>query len=150
MSEMSKTEIRSAVIQVLMEKEFPSESAITNEAHLVFQYYCEMESGGHEGLLRWKSQYIKDIGITVYLAKLTAILKKINAFQYAAILEEYGEEMWNLFVALEKGEIDEDQFYEIVHKADYRYYHLNDEIDFLIENYFSEIYEQLTNEGSPS
>ena len=143
MSNKDASTIRNEVINILIKRDFPSNNQLLDEAHLLYQYNCELESGGHESFLRWQSQYIEEIGITAYLEKLIGILKKINAADYADILEEFGEKMWNLYLALENGEIHEDEFYEIIHEADKRYYGLEDKIYFLIENHFVELHAQV-------
>ena len=128
---------------ILIKKEYPSNNKLLDEASLLYQYNSELESGGHESFLRWQSQHINSLGIEKYLNQLIEILKKIDAFEYADILVEFGEKMWTLYIALENGEIEEDKFYEIIHEADRRQYGLNDKIYFLIANFFVEIHGQL-------
>ncbi|MFJ7738836.1 hypothetical protein ACIQ2D_21245 [Lysinibacillus sp. NPDC097287] len=140
---LGRSDIRNAVITVLMESNFPSDNAVLNEADFVFQYNCELESGGHESFIRWQSHEILQIGITPYLAKLIEILEKIEAVEYASILKKYGEQMWALYIALENNEISEESYYEVINQADKEYFDLNDKIYDLISIYFVNIHTQL-------
>lgn len=140
---LDRIDIRNAVVTVLMESEFPSDNTLLNEANFIFQYNCELESGGHESLIRWESQKILQIGITTYLAKLIELLEKIDAFEYAAILKKYGEQMWTLYIALENHEIGEEPYYEVIKQADNEYFSLNDKIYDFIADYFVNIHTQL-------
>ena len=136
----SSHDIWNEVIQKVCSIDFPTENQALNEAFLVFQYYSELESGGHEALLNWWSEYISEVGITAYIKELTKVLEKIAAQEYAVILQKYGEEMWKNFVALENGEIDEYSFYQVVEKADREYYKLEDKLQHLLESYFVSIH----------
>jgi len=136
----SSDDIWNEVIHKVCSIDFPTENQVLNEAFLVFQYYSELESGGHEALLNWWSEYISEVGITTYIKELTKVLKKIGAQEYAVILQKYGEEMWKNFVALENGEIDEYSFYQVVEKADREYYKLEDKLQHLLESYFVSIH----------
>lgn len=140
---LDRVDIRNAVVTVLMESDFPTDNALLNEANFVFQYNCELESGGHESLIRWESQNILQIGITQYIAKLIELLEKIDAIEYAAILKKYGEKMWALYIALENHEISEESYYEVIEQADNEYFSLNDKIYDLIADYFVNIHTQL-------
>ncbi|WP_099360927.1 DMP19 family protein [Fredinandcohnia onubensis] len=133
-------DIWNEVIHKICSIDFPSEDQTLNEAFLVFQYYSELESGGHEALLNWWNEYISKVGITTYIKELTQILEKISAQDYAVILQKYGEEMWKNFVALENGEIDEVPFYQVIEKADGDYYSLEDKLQQLLESYFVSIH----------
>ncbi|MFD1780306.1 hypothetical protein ACFSFW_16700 [Fredinandcohnia salidurans] len=133
-------DIWNEVIHKICSIDFPSEDQTLNEAFLVFQYYSELESGGHEALLNWWNEYISKVGITTYIKELTQILEKIGAQEYAMILQKYGEEMWGKFVAMENGEIDEDSFYQVIEKADGDYYSLEDKLQQLLESYFVSIH----------
>ncbi|MCD8510091.1 MAG: hypothetical protein LRY73_09640 [Bacillus sp. (in: Bacteria)] len=73
---VTKDDIWNAVVSVMGETDFPTDNEVANEAYLVFQYYSEMESGGHESLLNWWSEYIEEVGAANYLKELTAILEK--------------------------------------------------------------------------
>ncbi|MEK5444828.1 DMP19 family protein [Fredinandcohnia sp. FSL W7-1320] len=136
----SSDDIWNEVIHKVCSIDFPTENQVLNEAFLVFQYYSELESGGHEALLNWWSEYISEVGITAYIKELTKVLEKIAAQEYAVILQKYGEEMWKNFVALENGEIDEYSFYQVVEKADREYYKLEDKFQHLLESYFVSIH----------
>lgn len=140
MNMKSSDDIWNEVIHKICSIDFPSENQTLNEAFLVFQYYSELESGGHEALLNWWNEYISEVGITTYIKELTQILEKIGAQEYAVIFQKYGEEMWKNFVALENGEIDEDSFYQAIEKADGDYYSLEDKLQQLLESYFVSIH----------
>ena len=140
MNMKSSDDIWNEVIHKVCSIDFPTENQVLNEAFLVFQYYSELESGGHEALLNWWSEYISEVGITTYIKELTKVLEKIAAQEYAVILQKYGEEMWKNFVALENGEIDEYSFYQVVEKADREYYKLEDKLQHLLESYFVSIH----------
>ena len=140
---MSQTDISNAVTDVLSKYDLSSEDNILNKAFIVYQYYCELESGGHESLFRWFGQYIKEMGIDNYLNKLIGTLEEIGAHNYALIEKKYCKEMWNLYIALENDEIHEDEFYNVIEKATDEYYKLNDELRELLETYFVTIYTDL-------
>lgn len=48
---LNKDDIWNAVTSVLSEHDLSTENNKTDETFLAFQYYSEMESGGHESLL---------------------------------------------------------------------------------------------------
>ena len=102
-----------------------------------------MESGGHEGLFTWFSWHIEEVGITNYLKELTGILEKIGACDYSKIEKKYGEELWRLFNALENDEIEENDFYSVLKKANNEYEKLNGKLRGLLEIYFVSIYTEL-------
>ncbi|KAB2331968.1 DMP19 family protein [Bacillus mesophilum] len=138
-----KDDIWNAVISALPEYVYSAENKTAKEAFTVFQYYSEMESGGHEILLNWTSDYIKEVGIRAYVKELIESLEKINAHDYAAIIRKYGEQMWKLHISLENDEVEESEYYEVIEKADAEYYSLDDQLAGLLEAYFVEIYEEL-------
>ncbi|MCM3655306.1 hypothetical protein [Metabacillus litoralis] len=140
---INNDDIWNAVISAVSEYNFPTESKIANETFIVFHYYSELESGGHESLFTWFSEYIKEVGITNYLKELIAILEKIDAHDYAAIEKKYGEEMRRLFIALENDEIEENEFYSVIEKANNEYDKLNDKLGDLLETYFVNIHTNL-------
>ena len=140
---LNPDDIWNAVISVLTEYDFSTENKVAYEAFTVFQYYSEMESGGHESLLRWHSDHIEAVGITRYLEELIGVLEKINAHEYAMIEKKYGQEMWRLYVALENNKIDEKEFYNVIEKADNEYYRFNGKLGALLETYFVMIYTDL-------
>lgn len=140
---MSKTDISSAVMDVLSESNLSSEDTTLNKAFIAYHYYSELESGGHEGLFRWFGQEIKEMGIDNYLNKLIGVLEEIDAHNYAMIEKKYCKKMWSLYVALENDGIDEEEFYNIVENATDEYYKLNGELRDLLEAYFVTIYTDL-------
>lgn len=138
-----KDDIWNAMIHAICEIDFPTENTVENEAYLVFQYYSELESGGYESLLNWWQEYIQEVGIQSYLQSLTSILEKMGAGDNAEVLKKYGEDMWNTFVALEKDEISEDLFYEVIEKANEEYYAHNEQFQEKLESYFIELHTKL-------
>ncbi|WP_080848365.1 DMP19 family protein [Cytobacillus gottheilii] len=138
-----KDDIWNAVISALTEYDYSADNKTAKEAFTVFQYYSEMESGGHEILFNWTSDYIKEVGIQAYVQELIESLEKINAHDYAAVIQKYGEQMWKLHISLENGEVEETVYYEVIEKADAEYYSLDDQLAGLLEAYFEEIYEEL-------
>lgn len=140
---MTNDDIWNAVIRVISEKDFPFESKRVNEAWVVYHYYSELESGGHEMLLHWLGDYIKEVGIQQYQEELVNILEKIGAANYAVVEKTYLEHLWQLYQALEENEIEEENFYSKVESADNAYYSENGKIETLLENYFIEIHTDL-------
>lgn len=140
---LNRVDIWNAVITVVCEYNFPTQNKIANETFTVFQYYSELESGGHESLFTWFSDHIKEVGIDNYLKELIAILEKINAHDYAVIMKKYGEEMWRMYVALENDEMVEDEFLNVIDKANNEYYKLNGKLEDLLETYFVTIHRDL-------
>ncbi|RAZ69089.1 hypothetical protein [Planococcus maitriensis] len=140
---MTNDDIWNAVIRVISEKDFPFESKRVNEAWVVYHYYSELESGGHEMLLHWLGDYIKEVGIQQYREELVNILEKIGAADYAVVEKTYLEHLWQLYQALEENEIEEENFYSKVESADNAYYAENGKIETLLENYFIEIHNDL-------
>ncbi len=136
-------DIWNAVIQVMVDYNFPTENKVANDTYIAYNYYSELESGGHEGLLNWFSWHIEVVGIENYLKELTFILDKIGAEDYSKIEKKYGEELWRLFQELEKNEIEEDEFYNVIKEADSEYENLNGKLGELLESYFVKIYTDL-------
>lgn len=137
---MSKTAISNAVTDVLSGYDLSSDDTTLNKAYIVYQYHCELESGGHESLFRWFGQHIKEMGIDDYSNKLIETLEEIGAHNYALIEKMYCKELWNLYIALENDDIHEDEFYHVIQKASDEYYKLNDELRELLDIYFVKIY----------
>lgn len=135
--------IWNAMVHVVCYSDFPTENNTLQEAFVVFQYYSELESGGHESLFTWFSDYIGEVGISHYLKELIIILEKIGAHDFARIEEKYGEEMWRLFKELENGESEEAPFYTIIEKADNEYWKLNGKLGELLEDYFVRIHTEI-------
>jgi hypothetical protein len=140
---LHKEDIWNTVISVLCEYDYSTENRQVKEAYTVFQYYSELESGGHESLLNWTSDYIETVGISPYIEDLTTALEKIDAHEYARIEKKYGNELWSLHRALENNEMDESKYYNVIEKADNEYYGLNGKLGDLLENYFLKIYRDL-------
>ncbi|MDW0113120.1 hypothetical protein QT711_07970 [Sporosarcina saromensis] len=140
---VDKEDIWNAVVSVLSDCDLDSKDPVVNEACVVFQYYSELESGGHESLLNWFESYIKEISIDSYIKKLIDTLEKIGAHDYAIIVKNYSQEMWSLYVALKNGENKEDAFYGVIEKADEQYHKLNQKLENLLETYFMRIYTEL-------
>ncbi|MFS0865451.1 hypothetical protein [Fredinandcohnia sp. 179-A 10B2 NHS] len=136
-------DIWNAVIHAICECDFPTENELINDAYLVFQFYSELESGGFEALFNWWSEYIQEVGIHTYVQSVTSVLEKIGAYETAVIFKKYGEDMWSKFVTLETDEIDEEQFYEVIEKANSEYYALNDQLQQMLESYFVRIHTKI-------
>ena len=133
-------DIWNAVIQVMVDYNSPIENGVANDTYIVYNYYSELESGGHEGLLNWFSWHIEEVGIDNYLKELTSILDNIGAEDYSKIERKYGGELWRLFQALENNEIEEDDFYKVIKEADSEYEKLNGKLGELLETYFVKIH----------
>ena len=140
---LNKDDIWNAVTSVLSEHDLSTENNKTDETFLAFQYYSEMESGGHESLLNSLEWYIEEIGIDHYLKNLIGVLEKIEAYDYAAIVKNDCEELWTLYIALENDEIEEEKFYHLIEKADTDYHKLGDQLETLLEAYFVTIHTEL-------
>lgn len=140
---MTKTDIVNAVMMVLSEAHLSPEENPLIQAVIVYHYYSEMESGGHESLFRWYGREINELGIDNYLNKLSGILEEIGAHDYARIEKQYCKKLWSLYNALENDEIEEDAFYGINEKATAEYYNMNDTLRGLLESYFVVIYTDL-------
>lgn len=138
----NKYDIWNAMIETMCEYDFPPENKRANEVFLVYDYYSETQSGGHEGLLNWSSWYIEEMGVSNYFTELIRMLREINAHEYAAIEEKYGEKMWELHKLLENGDILEGEYYAIIEKANTEYEELNGKIGDVLEAYFVNIYQE--------
>ncbi|WP_404460786.1 hypothetical protein [Sutcliffiella horikoshii] len=140
---ITNEDIWNAMISLLSEYEFPTDNETANQAFMVYHYYSELESGGHEGLFNWCSMHIEALGVDRFFEELVRALKEINATDYALIEEKYGLQMWKLYQALENGEIPEEEFYTIIEKADSEYWQLDGKIGEVLEVYFVKIYKEL-------
>lgn len=140
---MNNNDIWNAMVSIMSEYHFPTENKTANKVFMVYNYYSEMESGGHEGLFNWFSWYIEDVGAHQYFIELIGLLKDINAQEYSIIEEKYGEKLWNLFKALENGKIAEEDFYSLNAKADKEYNQLSGKLGEVLETYFVAIYREL-------
>ena len=77
--------IWNAVIETITAADDPTENPVFEEAFLVFQYYAETESGGHEHFLDSLKEYIEQHGTDQAVGQLTERLEKIGASAYAEI-----------------------------------------------------------------
>lgn len=136
-------DIWNAVIQVLSEQDFPTGSQEVDDAYLVFQYYSEMESGGHEALLNWWQDYIREVGIKKYQDELASALVKIGAPEYADIESTHLEELWKLHLALENDESHEDDYYSKIELMDSAYHGQDKKFENLLETHFLKIHTDL-------
>ncbi len=82
---MCNMDITNAVTDVLVTHNLSSKDNALNKAAIVYQYYCELESGGHESLFRWFGQAIQEMGLDHYVNKLIGVLEEIGAHDYAMI-----------------------------------------------------------------
>ncbi|PIC65138.1 hypothetical protein CSV79_02415 [Sporosarcina sp. P13] len=135
----TKEDIWNAVIAVLSEYDVTKDKEY-QEANIVFQYYSDMESGGHESLLNWFGEYIEEIGIESYIQKLANALEQIGAIDYALIIKQYGLDLWQLSVAMVQDEQKQDEFYQLIQKADEDYYYLDGKLSELLEDFFVKNY----------
>lgn len=135
--------IWNAVNMMLSEQDYHIEDAKVYEAFVVHQYYSELESGGHEALLNWTQNWIKDVGIKKYRNDLVSSLEKIGAHEYAVIERSHLEELWKLHLALEDDESFEEKFLSKVELMDGAYYGLDGKLQTILESYFVEIHTDL-------
>ncbi|MFD1030179.1 hypothetical protein [Metaplanococcus flavidus] len=136
-------DIWNAVTKVLSEQDFPTESQEVNDAFLAFQYYSEMESGGHEALLNWSQDYIREVGIQKYQDELASSLVKIGAPDFAEIESTHLAELWKLHLALENDESHEDDYYSKIELMDNAYHEQNGKLEHLLEIHFHKIHTDL-------
>ncbi|MFS0635945.1 hypothetical protein AB1K84_08560 [Mesobacillus foraminis] len=144
---LDRDDIWNAVINVVCDHDYPSEDKLLNETFIVFQFYSELESGGHESLITWFSEYIENIGINCFANELVGILKKIGAHEYAEIENKYIQGIWEKYSGLEKGEIGEEEFYSLVERADSEYHQLDSKLQASLEAYFISIHRDLIDVG---
>ncbi len=130
---VTKDDIWNAVVATISEYDYPTRNQTADETFLAFQYYAELESGGHESLLNWFSEHIEEVGITSYLDALVDSLEAVGAYDYAAIEKKYGQELWRKFKALENGESEDEAFYAVIEQADREYDQLDGRINELLE-----------------
>ncbi|WP_040285933.1 DMP19 family protein [Sporosarcina koreensis] len=132
--------IWNAVVSVLSEADLPEDDPVMREAFLLYHYYSEMESGGHEGLLTWFGDEISEMGIGSYVQQLADALAIIGAEEYAVIEKTYGPELWRLFISLEGNDRAEEEFYEVAEQADGAYHALEAKLEQRLETYFTQIH----------
>lgn len=140
---LTTDDIWNAVVSTISEFDFPTRDQTADQAFLVFQYYSELESGGHGSLLTWFSEHVEEVGITSFLDVLVDALEAAGAYDYAAIEKTYGLEMWQKLKVLENGEIEEDEFYAVIEQADREYDQLDGRIQELLETYFMDVHTEL-------
>lgn len=136
-------DIWNAVIHVLSELDFPTGDQEVDDAYLVFQYYSEMESGGHEALLNWTQEWIREVGIKKYQDELASALVKIGAPEYDEIESSHLEELWKLHEALENDESQEDDYYSKIELMDGAYYEQDGNLEKVLETHFLKIHTDL-------
>lgn len=126
---VNNVDIWNAMVELMAEYDFPTDHTIANKEFMVYSYYAELESAGHEGLFNWFSSYIEEVGAHRYFKELRSVLEEMNAHEYALIETKNGEKLWELFQALVKDEIPEDDFYILLEKADQEYHQLNGRLE---------------------
>ena len=90
------------------------------------------------------------MGIQTYLNRLTKILEKVDAHEYAEIEKNYIEELWRLFLAVENSgskeahyESLEAEFCIRIEKADSEYRNLGGELSERLSSYATVIYTEI-------
>lgn len=139
---MSPEEKWNEMIGQLSELELPVEDPFLQQMLLVYHYFSEMESGGHESLFRWLEMYVKDTGIDFFIAELSDALEHIGAIGYVDLVQIYGKPIWQAYEAMNQDETVEDSFYEVVETADEQYHGLGG-IGELVERYFLQQFEKI-------
>lgn len=128
----SREEIWNAIVEKISDIDYPTKYPVTNHAYIMFQYYSQMESGGHEDVLNWLFNEKK---IDHPLAVLINSINEAQAKSYTAYLEVKGQEMWELFQLLKRGEEQEEAFSLMVQQADEAYWNINT-FQQIVEKYF--------------
>lgn len=147
-SELQTTnEIWNAVLSVYGVYDFPTNDEKMNDFFILFNYYNEVESGGHECLFNWFSKDIERMGIHAYLNRLTKMLRQVGAPEYAELEKKYLEQLWRLFLEVESSGSDElifdslvAKFYMLLERVDGEYRNLDDKLSERLSNYAHEIY----------
>ena len=111
-----------AVTDFIVSHTYPSENKMLDDSWRIFNYYNEIASGGHEGYLTWTAGPIPETDIHSFYDALIRTLQEIGAIRLAELEKTYGLLLWQKYHALEKGEIEEDDFYDIVQLADQAYF----------------------------
>ena len=140
-------DIWNAVLSAYGEYVFPTEDEEINDFIILFNYFCELESGGHESLFNWFSEQIEEMGIQAYVSRLTGLLEQVGAHKYAEVEKRYMEKLWSLFLAVENNTNEgiEEEFYLLIEKADSEYISLGGELSQLLESYAVETYTEIIN-----
>ena len=110
---------------------------------LVLNYLNELESGGHGSLITWSSDIIEELGVHTYVERLTAMLEKLGAPEYAAIERRYLEELWRLNRAMENGEAVMDTYDELIEESDEKYWRLGERLLDVMRDHSTIIYKEL-------
>lgn len=146
----TNNDIWNAVLSAYGEYDFPTNDEKMNDFFVLFNYYCESESGGHESLFNWFSKDIEEMGIQTYLHKLTEMLEKVGASNYAAIEKNYLKKLWQLFLAVESTSPEElhyesleDEYNMLIEKADGEYRNLGEELSEKLSIYATIIYPEI-------
>ena len=58
----TNNDIWNAVLSAYGEYDFPTDDEKINDFFILFNYFCELESGGHESLFNWFSKHIAGNG----------------------------------------------------------------------------------------
>lgn len=111
-----------AVTDFIASHTYPSDNKMLDDSWRIFDYYNELGSGGHEGYLTWTAGPIRETDIHAFYDALIHTLQEIGAIQLAALEKTYGILLWQKYHALENGESEEDEFYDIVQLADQAYF----------------------------
>ncbi|WP_419957418.1 hypothetical protein [Psychrobacillus psychrotolerans] len=143
-------DIWNAVLSVYGKYTFPTNDEKMDDFFILFNYYCEMESGGHECLFNWFSKDIEKMGIQIYLNRLMKMLQKVDAHDYAKLEKNYLVELWTLFLTVENSGNDEldfesvvADFYNLLEKADGEYRNLGDKLSDRLSSYATDIYTEI-------
>ena len=118
---LTSTDRYNAVYDFIVSHTYPSQNTILDDSWRIFNYYNELASGGHEGYLTWTVGPILETDIQPFYDALIHTLQEIGASKLAELETTYGVLLWQKYHALEKGEIEEDEFYDIVQLADKAY-----------------------------
>lgn len=110
-----------AVSDFIISQTYPTQNRMLDDSWRIFNYYNELGSGGHEGYLNWTIGPIPKTDIQAFYDALIHTLQEIGASRLAELEATYGILLWEKYRALEKGEIEEDEFYNIVKLADKAY-----------------------------
>lgn len=119
---LTSAERYNAVADFIVSHTYPSENKMLDDSWLIFNYYNELASGGHEGYLTWTAGPILETEIYPFYDALIHTLQEIGATGLAELERTYGILLWQKFHALENGEIEEDEFYDIIQLADQAYF----------------------------
>ena len=129
---------------------FPTENKKKDDIFILFSYFCEMESGGHEALLNWLSETMQGLGIQKYVSRLTKMLELIGAGDYAKIEKVYLEEMLKRYLTIENSDFDDPDFEKleaeylfVIERADEEYRNLEEQINERLYNYAVNIHEEV-------